>query len=139
MSTYDYSTLQDLAKTLITKYGRSVTLNKIDRTPDDSNKPWRGPASVTADPADTVDVDAVIMDTISSRYLGLSIQREGNLQADQMLMIVATSAAPTKDLKTFDECLDGSERYAITAINVLKPGDDEIFVAFKMAKKELFS
>jgi hypothetical protein len=133
----DFARMQALAKRLIEANGRSVTLRRMERTPTDAAKPWRGSAA-RAVPEDTATVIGVFLDTISSRYLGLTIQRDGEEQGEQQLFLVATTSAPTKVLSSFDELLDGTQLWNIKALNVLRPGDDEIFVAFKATKRELF-
>lgn len=139
MSTFDYAEFQVLAAELFTEFGRSVVLNKIDTTPADSSKPWRGPTDIAASPDDTAAVDGVFLDTISSRYLGLTIERQEGDKGEQKLVLIATNAAPTKDLRLFNELVDGSTRYYIQALNVLQPGDEEIFIAFKAVQRNLMS
>jgi len=137
----NYANLQALAKRLIEENGRSVTLNKLaPATPADANKPWRANATPRdALPAEqTVAVTAVFLDTISSRYLGITIQADGTEDAEAKYVMVATTSAPDHDLRSFNELVDETEVYKITAMNVLHPGDSEIFVAFKAQKRKLF-
>ncbi len=137
MGAFDYAEFQALAKELIEETGRTVTLRRHNRTPVDASKPWRG-SNPRETPADTATVVALFTDTISSRYLSSTVQREGNEEGVQELMLVATSSAPGKTLEDFDECLDGTELLHIKALNILRPGDEQIFVAFKIVKRELF-
>lgn len=133
----DYAKMQQLAQRLIEQSGRSVTLQRLSRKSDDPDKPWRGTADLT--PADEeVIVSAVFLDTISSRYLGLTIQKEGfGDEGSAQYVIVSTLSAPANDLKVFDRLIDGYQAYQISAINILKPGGTEMFVAFVANKREL--
>lgn len=133
----DFVKMQALAKRLIEANGRSVTLNRMARTPANPAKPWRGQPDQSV-PEVTVDVKGVFLDTISSRYLGLTIQNEGEEKGEQQLFLVATTSAPGKSLREFDQLVDGTQLWNIKALNVLQPGDEEIFVAFKATKRELF-
>ena len=138
--TINYTQLAATAQRLIEASGRTFTINKLAKTPTDANKPWRGNTDPRGTPDDTASVIGIVMDTISSRYLGVTIQREDGQQAEAMFLVVASQSAPTKDLKTFDEAIDSSDgsAYTIKSLNVLKPGDTEMFVAYKMTKKELW-
>lgn len=139
MTAFDYSEFQDLAAELFTEFGRSVTLVKLDTAITDSNKPWRASDDPRATPDDTATVDAVFLDTISSRYLGLNIEFDEAEKGEQKLVLVATAAAPTKDLRSFNELIDGSKRYGVIALNILEPGPEEIFVAYKATQRKLMS
>ena len=136
----NYANMQALAKRLIEENGRSVTLNQLTATPTDSNKPWRANATPrdTLPAEQTVTVTGVYLDTISSRYLGITIQRVDSEDAEAKLFMVATTSAPDHDLKQFNELVDGIDVYNLTTLNVLQPGSSEIFVAFKAQKRKLF-
>lgn len=135
MAAFDYSEFQSDAKELIEEFGRTVTLNQFDAAVADTNKPWRGGAPRAA-PDDTVTVTGVFVDTITSRSLGIFIDRDGNETGESRVLIVATNSAPGKNLRLFNELLDtDGELYAITTLNVLQPGPAEILVAFKVNKR----
>jgi hypothetical protein len=137
----NYTRLQALAKRLIEENGRQVTLNKLAPvTPADTNKPWRSKAAPrdSLPTEQTVNVIAVFLDTISSRYLGITIQADGTEDAEAKYVMIATTSAPDHDLRSFNELVDETEVYKITTLNVLHPGSDEIFVAFKAQKRKLF-
>jgi len=139
MTAFDYVEFQDLAAELFTEFGRSVTLVKLDTAITDSSKPWRVNSDPRNTPDDTATVDAVFLDTISSRYLGLNIEFDEAEKGEQKLVLVATAAAPSKDLRSFNELIDGSNRYGIIALNILEPGPEEIFVAYKATQRKLMT
>lgn len=135
MAAFDYTEFQNTAKELIEEFGRSVTLNRFDDAVADVNKPWRGGAPRAA-PDDTVSAIGVFVDTITSRSLGILIDRDGNETGESRVLIIATASAPGKDLRLFNELLDtDGELYTITSLNVLQPGPAEILVAFKVSKR----
>lgn len=58
----NYIELATKAQDIITRFGRAITLEKIDRTPADAAKPWRGPTDPEASPTATLSLDGVFIE-----------------------------------------------------------------------------
>lgn len=117
----------NLAERLISKHGRSVTLAKLSRTPEDSDQPWRG-----TDPDPEVgyefslEVVAVFIDYNEDEIDGDAVRR-----GDKRLLVAAKPVAGT-DLLKADCLLDDGSVYGIIRGNLLKPGTTEILYDFQV-------
>lgn len=116
----------DLANRLISKHGRSITLNKRDRDPADANKPWNGPTNVAADPEDTQTLVAAALQPSSAVQLGITTENSDLVKRSSEILLVAPPSTAAYDLSTFDEVVDGGEVLRITAVEKLKPGTQTI-------------
>lgn len=136
----DAARLQTVCDRLISESGRTVTLIKLNRGVDDSNKPWDGRAQPRATPADTQTVKAVFLDTISSRYLGKLVQIQDNISGEQQFCMISTKSMAGKNFRDFDELKESTGTlWAIKAHNILHPGLVEFFGALTLEKKELYT
>ncbi len=131
MATYSYASKVLLAERLIGKYGREVTLVRRDRTPADSDKPWRGPADPGTD--ETVTLKVVIVEFDSEAVDGTVIRR------DDMRALVAakdvTDALPTAAaIEEYDRLLDGDDEWGIERAKKYKPGDTVIAYELHLRK-----
>ena len=122
MSTFDYASLKLTVDDLMTEFGRSITLRRIDRTAADSAQPWNGPAN----PGTPVDLalDAVFVPPNTVRQFGLTSLGEGTetidlLRFSEQIAIVAQD----EDLRGYDTLIDGSTNWGIVGYQVLRPGD----------------
>jgi hypothetical protein len=116
----DYTAAIATAQRLIGENGRSVTLVEFNRTPANVAEPWKGAADPRAVPDSTLVVDAVFVEPSSATKLGLALVDSDLVKRSDQIMIVSPGAAV--DLSVFQEVLDTSVRWKITAIEVLKPG-----------------
>lgn len=116
----DYVALLGTVRTLIAQNGRSVTFVRLDRSPADVNKPWRSSPDPRAVPDATVAVDVVQADPTSLEELGFKAEADEAIDRDELTYIAAPPAGGQL-LDTYDEVLDGTERFKITRMDVLKP------------------
>lgn len=118
MTTFDYPALLTKAVAIVTKFGRPVTLVKLDTAVDDPAMPWRGKTNPRATPAASTSVNAVVVHPTRVDELGISVRsRELFLKMDA-IYIVASSV----DFRDYNEIWDGSEFWRIDLKMELKPG-----------------
>ena len=114
-----YTELATKAEALITKFGRSITIEKFDTTPADASKPWRGPVDPRASLDATVATDGVFVEPSEASKLGMSVDVNDLLQRSEQIVIVSTST----DLNGFNELVDtDTTRWKILGFEHLKPG-----------------
>ncbi len=118
--TIDVTALIATAQRLITENGRSVTFIEFNSTPAEADKPWNGPTDPRATPDSTAAHDAVFVEPSSAVKLGLSSEASDLIKRSDQIMIVSPGAAV--DLRIYQEVDDDSQRWKITAVEILKPG-----------------
>ena len=122
MASFDYGPIAAKAIELVTKFGRAITLRRLNLTPPDPSKPWRGPADARAG-AFSLTVSGVFVEPSSLQKLGLN--------ADMLDWVpkcsnVAIVAAP-QDLREFSELLDAdSSVWRIMGVSTLQPAADRL-------------
>lgn len=122
MAAFDYSALAAKALELVTRFGRAVTLRRLNTTPPDPLKPWRGPADARAG-AFSMAVSAVFVEPSSLQQLGLNADLVDWVAKSQNVAIVA---AP-QDLRDFSELLDtDASVWRITGVSTLQPAADRL-------------
>ena len=136
----DYANILTVVSRLINENGRAIRLVEKDITPADATKPWNGtkyPVGVI--PYGEV-VNGVMMDTISSRYLGLTIQEKDGIHAERKYFVVS-AAVSIDPIEKWYAIVDTmyNEMWKIEASNVLQPGGTRLLVAFQCAKRELYT
>ena len=122
----DQLRMAQVALKLIKAEGRAVRLLKIDRTPADPNKPWRGSgANANTFTAAT----AAFMDPVSEKALGRSDTRgpEDSVVRGFQIAFLAAAENPGIDYTLYDRLLDDGLFgiplvYTMVAINLLAPG-----------------
>ncbi len=118
----NYTTMAATAKRLIDASGRSVTLNRFNQTPPDTDVPWEGPA----DPSATPDATAVVIGTFVPMTTGKDLGLE-TLDADLMkrtaevCLVGPGTIDPPFDLATANELVDGTVHKKVTFVRTLKP------------------
>lgn len=123
----DFAPLIVTAQRLIGENGRSVTLVEFDSTLSDAARPWLGPADPRTVPDSSLVLDAVFVEPSSGVSLGLALETDDLIKNSDQIMIVSAGAAV--DLTVFGEVIDGSTRWKIETIKILKPGS-EIVLGF---------
>lgn len=119
-----------LAQRLITKNGRSATLQRLSATAVDSNKPWKGPGTPTV--AQSQVVDAVFLPANGGIDLGsLGIDKELLKRVEQVCMVAGIRGT---DLGTFTVVLDGAVRYKIDWYRELKPSDSAVLYVLGVSR-----
>lgn len=118
-----YERLQDTAKDLIDRFGRSVTLVEKTRTLD-ATSPWDSTLALESE-TDYV-INAVFMDSGSedfeARLSAVSRLVLSPVEVNQTKVLVAAKdlgVVPTIEM----ELEDGTDRLAIQKVMVSKPGD----------------
>lgn len=118
MATFDYASVAADAAALVADFGKAVTLRRLDTTPPDPSKPWRGPVDPRATPAEELEVNAVFVEPSSLQTLGVNAQLVDWLKRAQQIAIVAS----TLDLSGFSELVDGSDVWRVVGVSTLNPG-----------------
>ena len=117
----------DLARRLVAARGREVSFIKLNATPADPAKPWRGAANPRAAPGDTASVPSVFVPPSSASQLGLSTVSEELLRRSTQIAICAPGSSSTDNLEEFDEVVDkDGSRWKITFVETLRPADVRI-------------
>lgn len=129
----NHARLAETGKRLVDKHGRSMVFNRRDRAPDDAAKPWLGPADVGEDPDATATLYAVSVEPGAAVKLGISTENSDMVKQSTEILIVAPGSTFSEDLSTFDEVVDGSDKFRITAVEKLRPGTQTVlyFVGVK--------
>lgn len=119
----NYAKLAATAKRLVDGAGRTVTLIALDYDVDDPTKPWLGPVDPRATPAKTLQVKAAFV----SLGAGLGFSKQAiDLSKKATASCLVGS---TEDLSIYQELLDGQDRYKITYVEALQPGDVRLMSA----------
>lgn len=118
----DYNRLSQTAERLIRNNGRSISFIKLNETPQNSNRPWKGPG---AGGETKVAMNGVFVPPNTVRQFGLTALGEGTEFKDlitfsQQIIIVAQG---NNDLREFTSVEDANVRWGIIGIQVLRPGD----------------
>jgi len=119
----DFVSLLATAQRLITENGRSITFIRHDKTLQDTDEPWKGPASARGTPDATSVHDAVFVEPASAVRLGIATVQEDLIMKSDQIMILAAGVV---DLTRFQEVLDGGTYWKITVIKDLKPGSTTV-------------
>jgi hypothetical protein len=116
---FDYAPLAATALELVTEFGKTITLRRLDATPPDPDMPWRGPVDPRATPAETLSVPAVFVEPSSQQYLGVNAVMLDWLKRAQQIAIIAS----TSDLSAFSELVDtDSSVWRVVGVSTLNPG-----------------
>lgn len=121
----DYTSLADSARSVIEGVtGRSITLVKLDQTPSDSSKPWRGDADSRANPVAESIQTGIFVQISSAQQLGLRNINEELVKRSDQVVLFAPGSTETLDFTEFDEIHDSDNTiWKITFMEVLKPGE----------------
>ena len=128
----DFAVSAALAKRLIEANGRDITLVKPGATTlRDVTKPWLGYDNpLNSGEEVTATVKGVFSNEDANvRYGDQSGSDEtfANSKIDRYFLVAATSTALAgQDIREFQYVRDGTNRFRITNISVLKPGDTDI-------------
>lgn len=129
----DYTSALALARRLIRKYGRQMTLKRIEDVPADANKPWEGSASPRATYDATTTAYAVTVPPDSLIQLGISSKvKELDKPWDEIL-IMEPNDTFAETLDTFDIINDGKD-FKISWIEKFKPGDTTLMYFFGVCR-----
>lgn len=128
----DYTKIAATANRLVTKFGRpkaQITWRRFSRTA--AGLPEDGP-----DDAAVTDVQAAAV-FVKPPALGIG-EAKILLTDDQIKQVnevaIVAGAATTTDLRTFDQCLDGTIIYQIMWVVDLMPGTQQLLYMFGLKK-----
>lgn len=138
----DYQKLAQTAKRLIDKNGRSITISRLDRSPLDTSKPWRGEPSPRATGGVERSLTTIgvfvhpdgLRDQTMTRPFGFSAIDEELLKRFNQIVLVSGAGTSFQNLEEFDEVTDGSSSWKIELVVRLQPGDVNIMSALALAK-----
>jgi hypothetical protein len=114
---FDYGRIAAIALAQVADKGRSVTLRRLNSTPPDPAKPWRGPVDPRAT-AITLAVSAVFVEPSSLQTLGLNAELVDWVAHCEQVAIVAGP----DDLRDYSELLDSDASvWRIVGVSSLQP------------------
>lgn len=125
---FDYSPVLLVANNLIAEFGRSITLNQIDKTAADPTKPWKGSNGTRVKLADTMGVFAAVS---SLRKLGEGWIDDELLKTATMLCLVGGQELP---FELADVIQDGTQEWKVEWAEVLQPGTPKLLFAFSVTR-----
>jgi len=122
MSTYDYSTIQTTAQTLIDKYGKAFTLSK---TTGGSFVPATN--SYSGGSTSTYAVNGVLSDYNKNLIDGSSIRF-----GDKKLIVAAKDLAVTPEAN--DIIIDSSDNWTIVSVAEVKPASTKLIYELQLRR-----
>jgi len=126
---FDYSGLLAVADTLITDFGRPITLRRNSRTAADPAKPWAEPASADID---TQAISAVGVFLNSKRKAfdavtaGVGVGLSNVEQKTTRVIVQALSTLPEEMGRDW-KVDDGSRTFEVLSSKPVKPGDTLLY------------
>ncbi len=126
---FDYGPVIAAAGTLISDFGRDLTVIELSEVEDDSNEPWRGTANPRATPKLSVSAKGVFVHPSSAEDFGLKVEDMDGLGLKTQVCLVAANVSTAK-LEDADEIEDDGVSWRILNAVVLKPGADRILYMF---------
>ncbi len=126
----DYSEFVTLAQELIAENGREITFQKLQKTPADSSKPWKG----AGEPIITQSVTDVfgVFVPASGSNLGRSLVNEELLKKVEQVVLVA---GREEDLEGFQLILDeDSAQWRIEWAQTLRPASVTVLYVFGVCR-----
>lgn len=124
-----YDELRVVAADLITEFGRTVTLTKIDRAAADAAKPWRGPATPGTPIA--LSVTAVLVPFMTEDGK-VDLTRRGRQQA---YVAAATAEAQSAGVRVeqFDTLTEADGTvWKIHAVDIIAPGPSHVLYTLEV-------
>lgn len=131
---FDYTALSATALRLAKNFGRMVSIVKFAEVPADVNKPWRGNLTPREDPLASTNVFMVFVQPSSAEELGLSITKFGLTDRQGQIAIFAPGPSDSIEYEGYDEIIDGTVRWKIVDVEVLKPGPLRMVYFFKVER-----
>ena len=138
----DFARAAATAKRLIEANGRAVTLFKVNRTPDDPAKPWRGTSSAPATIDGGLEIASVKVAFVPASGSGFGktlADRAESLDVQfQQVGLLATDSLPSgvtfADVEAADSLRDGADVWKITVREHLRPASQSILFLLGLSK-----
>lgn len=124
----DHTNFVELAKRLIAKQGRQITLKKLAATTADATKPWKGTGPATTSAEATT--PAVFLPAQGSGLGKVVTDKELLKRADQVALV----APHETDLEDMTIIVDDSVQWKIEWVQVLKPADQLCLYVFGVCR-----
>ncbi len=120
-----YSELQTTSDSLLTKFGRVVTVRR-ERTDTSEANPWEGKTAVVS-----TYTGYAVLDTRKPKYDGTTITRRDTMIA-YISPVAATGTFFTPEIK--DYVTIGSDTYKIVGVEVVSPSTTELLYIVDLEK-----
>lgn len=115
----NYTKLAALASRRLTASGETVTFVAVSDTPDDPNKPWRGPQN-----SETTENAVAVEKTFDERSINGETIRFG----DKRYVVAANDLS--MDPQTVDAIRDGGTQWSVVNTTIAKPGSTALVYEF---------
>ena len=124
----DFSKMAAVAQRLIQANGRTVTIVRHGKNPQDSDKPWRGSSEY---PAATVTGKAAF---VAASDLGYKVRDAENVKRADKVALFAAADDGGQALEDFDVIEDGASVWHIMRVEVLQPATTRLLYMFEVAR-----
>lgn len=126
---FDYGPVIAVAGTLISDFGRDLTIIELSEVEDDSNEPWRGTDNPRTTPKLSVKAKGVFVHPSSAEDFGFKVEDINGLGLKTQVCLVAANVSTT-NLENADEIEDDGVSWRILNAVVLRPGANRILYMF---------
>lgn len=130
----DFTRLAETAKRLIDENGRSIKIIKLNQTPDDNAKPWRGNDNSRTSPADEIDTKGVFVDIAGLASLGNITVDEELIKRSEMFVILNAIDFGSSQGEDFEEVQDNNISWKIEGVRKLQPADTTVMYYMGLRK-----
>lgn len=128
MAVHDWAV--NLAKKLIDKHGREVTLVKSSSSEAQSGKRWRGSDEpFSGAEGTTATATAVFIDEVETDSEATLVKR-----GEKSALVAHADLTPIVDISQYDALRDGDNTWRIIEIVPLKPGNQDIMYTARLAQ-----
>lgn len=118
--TKDYTQTLSTAKRLVKKFGRQITLRKLDPVTQTPAKPWLGAANPVTT-GTNIQLFGVSVPLATQEFLGITALGEGFLKDVEQTYLVEPGETDPENIDTYNTLLDGDVEYQILYVYKLKP------------------
>jgi len=130
-TTFDYSTLLETAQSLISQFGRTVTLVRQSDVPADPLRPWGAPATTGTDTV-SAEVLAVFLGTDRGAFPDVSAGRGGSGQTNveqktSRVLVAADASLFALEIGPEWRIDDGARLWDIVTSEPVQPGGTLIY------------
>jgi hypothetical protein len=124
----DFARMAAVAQRLIEANGRTVTIVKHGKNPQDTDQPWRGSSEY---PVATVTGSAAF---VAASDLGHRVRDDQNVKRADKVALFAAVNDGGHALEEFDVIEDGESVWHIVGAQVLQPGSTRLLYLFEVQR-----